>query len=347
MREAASFLSVHRLRWRALQLAFVAMLGVSAMLHDAGVGRAAADEVSIVYNFGPIGKLDKSFNEAAYRGVIMAEKAFGIEITEYEPQNAEEQLAALRTAVASGGLTIAVGWGLQGDVAKIAPDHPESKIAAIDFPLDEPNVQSILFREEEGAYLVGLLAGMVTTTNVVGFVGGRDIPVIHRFRRGYQAGVRQASPAIQVLWKMTGTTHEAFADPVGGMRIAEQMIKEEADVLFAAAGATGLGVYQAAKDFGVLAIGVDSNQNYLFPGTMLTSMLKRVDKAVEIAVEQFVLGRWRPGVQTLGVREGGIDYAVDQFNQVLINDEMQRRLSEVREAIISNRLDVQKSMENY
>src|SRR6185312_11784321 len=223
---------------------------------------------------------------------------------EFEIQNESQREQAMRNLARKGAtIIVAVGFSQAAAVAKVAKEFPKVEFTLIDDVVDLPNVQSVLFKEHEGSFLVGVLAGMASKTGKVGFVGGMDIPLIRKFECGYAQGVKYAKPDAQVFENMTGTTPAAWNDPTKGGELAKSQFDRGADVVYAAAGGTGVGVYQAAKDNGKLAIGVDSNQNHVQPGTMLTSMVKHVDVAV-----YNVLKGWTGGVQVLGLKEGGVDY---------------------------------------
>jgi basic membrane protein A len=206
--------------------------------------------------------------------------------------------------------------------------------------VDLPNVQSIVFKEHEGSFLVGMAAAMASKSGKVGFVGGMDIPLIRKFALGYDEGAKYVNPKIEIFQNMTGTTPAAWNDPTRGGELARGQFDRGADVVYAAAGATGLGVLQAAKDKGRLAIGVDSNQNQLHPGTILTSMVKRVDLAVYEAFKTTKDGTWKPGLRNLGVAEGGVGWALDQHNRSLITPEMERRLTQARADIIAGKIKI-------
>jgi basic membrane protein A and related proteins len=207
-----------------------------------------------------------------------------------------------------------------------------------------PNVQSVLFKEHEGSFLVGVAAAMASKTGKVGFVGGMDIPLIRRFACGYVQGAKFANPAIEVIENMTGTTPAAWNDPARGGELAKGQFDRGVDVVYAAAGGTGLGVYQMAKDSGKLAIGVDSNQNDIQPGTMLTSMVKRVDLAAYNGLMAEKNGTWQAGVTVLGLKEGGVDWAVDQYNKALITPEMKAKVEQAKADIIAGKITVQDYM---
>jgi basic membrane protein A len=198
-----------------------------------------------------------------------------------------------------------------------------------------PNVESVVFKEQEGSFLVGMMAALASKSGKVGFVGGMDIPLIRKFQCGYEQGAKYANPKVELSAAMTGTTPSAWNDPTRGAELAKAQFAKGVDVVFAAAGGTGVGVYQAARDAGKLAIGVDSNQNHLQPGTMLTSMVKRVDVAVYTLAKKTT-----PGVTVLGLKEGGVDYALDQHNQKLVSPEMKQKVDAAKADIIAGRIKV-------
>ena len=218
---------------------------------------------------------------------------------------------------------------------KIAKEFPKLQFALIDMVVQQPNVQSVVFKEQEGSFLVGVMAASASKTGKVGFVGGMDIPLIRKFQCGYEQGAKFANPKAEVFSNMTGTTGAAWADPARGGELAKAQFGKGADVVFAAAGGTGIGVYQAAKDAGKLAIGVDSNQDHLQPGTMLTSMLKRVDVAVYEAAKAY-----KPGVTVLGLKEGGVDYAMDEYNAKLVTADMKKKVDAAKADIVAGKIKV-------
>lgn len=289
---------------------------------------------AVVYDMG--GKFDKSFNEAAYNGIERWKKETGKNYLEFEIANETQREQALRRMAERGANPIiAIGFSQASGVEKIAKEFPKLNFAIIDMVVNQPNVQSVVFKEQEGSFLVGLMATMASKTGKVGFVGGMDIPLIRKFQCGYEQGAKYANPKTEVFANMTGTTGAAWSDPGRGAELAKAQFAKGADVVFAAAGGTGIGVYQAAKDSGKLAIGVDSNQNHLQPGTMLTSMLKRVD----VAVYNVAKGH-KAGVSVLGLKEGGVDVAIDQHNEKMVTPAMRKALDEVRTAIVSGKVKV-------
>ena len=234
---------------------------------------------------------------------------------------------------------VVLGFANASTLEKVAPDYPDTKFAIVDMVVDAPNVKSIVFSEHEGSYLVGVLAAMASKTGTVSFVGGMDVPLIRKFACGYAQGAKAANPDITVIANMTGTTPTAWNDPVKGGELTKAQVSQGSDVVFAAAGGTGVGVLQAAADEGVFSIGVDSNQNYLHPGSVLTSMLKRVDNAVYDVFKAGIDG-FEPGIQVMDVESGGVGYAVDEYNEALITEEMTAAVEEAKAGIISGDIEV-------
>ncbi|MFZ1470968.1 MAG: BMP family ABC transporter substrate-binding protein [Paracoccaceae bacterium] len=311
---------------------FAGATAASALL----AGMAFADP-AIIFDMG--GKFDKSFNEAAYNGAERWAKETGGTYKELEMQDEAQREQALRRLAESGANPVVMTGFAFGDVlAKVAPDFPETKFGIIDMVVDQPNVKSVVFNEHEGSYLVGMMAAMASKTGTVGFVGGMDIPLIRKFGCGYAQGVLAANPDAKVILNMTGSTPEAWNDPVKGAELAKAQKAQGADVIYAAAGATGVGVLQAAADEGILSIGVDSNQNYLHPGQVLTSMTKRVDNAV---YEAFTEGAdLKPGINVMGLANDGVGYAMDDNNAALVTPEMIAAVDAAAEKIKSGEIVV-------
>ncbi len=300
----------------------------------AAASGAARAEPAVVYDMG--GKFDKSFNEAAYRGIEKWKKETGKPYLEFEIANETQREQALRRMAERGASPIiGIGFGQAAAIEKIAKEFPKLQFALIDMVVQQPNVQSVVFKEQEGSFLVGVMAAQASKTGKVGFVGGMDIPLIRKFQCGYEQGAKFTNPKAEVFSNMTGTTGAAWADPARGSELAKAQFGKGADVIFAAAGGTGIGVYQAAKDAGKLAIGVDSNQNHIQPGTMLTSMLKRVDVAVYEAIKNY-----KPGVTVLGLKEGGVDYAMDDNNAKLVSADMKQKVEAAKADIIAGKVKV-------
>ena len=295
----------------------------------------AQTQPAVIFDMG--GKFDKSFNQAAFDGAEAWKKAGASRnYLEFEISNATQREQALRRMAERGANPIvAIGFSQGAAVEKVAKEFPNLRFAIIDFVVNLPNVQSIVFNEHEGSFLVGMMAAMASKTGKVGFVGGMDIPLIRKFQCGFEQGAKYANPKADVSANMTGTTPAAWNDPARGAELTKAQFAKGVDVVFAAAGGTGTGVYQAAKDAGKLAIGVDSNQNHLHPGVMLTSMVKRVDVAVTSAFNGV-----KPGLSTMGLKENGVDAAMDEHNAKLVTAEMKAKVAQARADIISGKLKV-------
>jgi basic membrane protein A and related proteins len=310
-----------------------------ASVFAAGPAFAQDFTPAIIFDMG--GKFDKSFNEAAYNGAERFKEETGIDYLEFEVTNESQRDQALRRmARRDADVVVAVGFSFATPLEQIATEYPDTKFVIIDGVVEQPNVQSVVFKEHEGSFLVGMAAAMASKTGKVGFVGGMDIPLIRNFAHGYQQGVKYVDPDAEVLVNMTGTTPAAWNDPAKGAELAQSQFDRGADVVYAAAGGTGLGVLQAAADSGKLSIGVDSNQNYLHPGSVLTSMLKRVDVAVYNAFKDAQEGDLETGVQNLGLADEGVGYAIDEHNRDLITPEMEAKLEESKQKIISGEIEV-------
>ncbi|QJF52420.1 BMP family lipoprotein [Roseobacter ponti] len=313
-------------------------LGASATL-ALSAGAALADP-ALIFDLG--GKFDKSFNEAAFNGAQRWAEETGGTFLEIELQSEAQREQALRRFAESGANpVITTGFAFADPVNAVAGDYPDTKFVNIDGWLPEvpANVQLIGFQEHQGSYLVGMMAAMASETGTVGFIGGMDIPLIRHFGCGYAQGVKAVNPDATVIANMTGTTPAAWNDPVKGSELTKAQISQGADVVYAAAGGTGVGVLQTAADEDILSIGVDSNQNHLHPGKVLTSMLKRVDVAVYETMKSG--GDVETGGFTvLGLAEDGVGYAMDDNNASLVTDEMKAAVEEAREKIISGDLEV-------
>ncbi len=293
---------------------------------------------AIIYDLG--GKFDKSFNESAFNGAEKFKAESGIAYRDFEIQNDAQREQALRKFAEDGNNPIVMaGFSWAAALEKVSADFPETSFAIIDMVVDKPNVRSVVYKEQEGSYVVGVLAAMASKSKKVGFVGGMDIPLIRRFGCGYVGGAKAAG-ATDVIQNMTGDTPAAWNDPTKGGEIAKSQIDQGADVVYAAAGGTGVGVLQAAADAGKLGIGVDSNQNGLQPGKILTSMVKRVDVAVYNAFTDAKNGKFTAGINDLGLKEGGVDYAMDDNNKDLVTPEMKAAAEKAKADIIAGTVKV-------
>jgi basic membrane protein A and related proteins len=299
---------------------------------------AADIQPALLYDLG--GKFDKSFNEASFNGAEKFKAETGIAYVEFEVSNATQREQALRRFAEDGRNPIAMaGFSWADALEKIAVEFPDTKFAIIDMVVDKPNVRSVVYKEQEGSYLVGVMAAMASKSKKVGFIGGMDIPLIRRFGCGYVGGAKAAG-ATDVIQNMTGDTPAAWNDPTKGGEIAKTQIDQGADVIYAAAGGTGVGVLQAAADAGKLGIGVDSNQNGLQPGKVLTSMVKRVDVAVYNTFMDAKNDKFTGGINDLGLKEGGVDYAMDDNNKALVDDAMKAAVEKAKADIIAGTVKV-------
>lgn len=311
------------------------LLGAAATL--ALSSAMAAAEPAIIFDLG--GKFDKSFNEAAFNGATKWAEETGGTFKELEMQSEAQREQALRRLAESGANPVVMTGFAFGDVLNtVAPDFPDTKFAIIDMVVEQPNVKSVIFTEHEGSYLVGMMAAMASKTGTVGFIGGMDIPLIRKFGCGYAEGAKAVNPDAKIVLNMTGTTPAAWNDPVKGAELAKAQKGQGADVIYAAAGGTGVGVLQAAADEGILSIGVDSNQNHLHPGSVLTSMIKRVDVAVYNAFKEGP--EMTTGLNVLDLAADGVGYALDEHNASLVTDEMKAKVEEAAAKIKSGEIKV-------
>ncbi|MDO5620453.1 MAG: BMP family ABC transporter substrate-binding protein [Paracoccus sp. (in: a-proteobacteria)] len=311
------------------------ILGGAAALAISAV--AAAAEPAVIFDLG--GKFDKSFNEAAYTGAERWKTETGGTYKELEMRSEAQREQALRRLAESGANPIVMTGFAFGEVLnKIAPDYPDTRFVIIDTVVDQPSVESVVFNEGDGSYLAGIMAAMASKTDTVGFIGGMDIPLIRKFQCGYAQGFKATKPEGKIVVNFTGTTPAAWNDPVKGGELARAQKAQGADVIFAAAGGTGIGVLQAAADEGILSIGVDSNQNHLHPGKVLTSMVKRVDNAV---FDIFSAGEERtPGIRVMGLADDGVIVAIDENNAPLVTPEMQAAVDEASAKIKAGEIKV-------
>ena len=316
------------------------LLAAAAVALAATTVQGADFKPAVVYDMG--GKFDKSFNEGVYNGVKRFTEETGIEVMEFEVTNEAQRQRAMERLVQRGATALlGVGFAQADAIAAVAEANPDARFGIIDvFWLDQPNVRQYSFKEHEGSYLVGVAAAMKSETGTVGFVGGMDIPLIRKFACGYVQGVKGTRPDVKVLQNMTGTTPAAWNDPVKGGELAQSQIDRGADVVYHAAGGTGIGVIRTTADAGKLAIGVDANQNYLAPGNMLTSMVKRVDVAAYQYFMDTHKGMFSAGVVQLGLAEDGVDWAVDEHNESLVAGEIEAAVAAAKKAIISGEISV-------
>jgi basic membrane protein A len=318
--------------------------------------------VGIVFDIG--GKDDRSFNAAAWAGARCAETgnwpdgtscgkpALGILLRDIEPGNPTSIEPAMRAFAERGyDLIIGVGFAQTPIIELVAKDYPNIRFAIVDGVSNLPNVASLVFKEHEGSYLVGMLAAKTTKTGTIGFIGGMDIGLIHRFKEGYEEGARAVNPNIRVIPNYVGVTDAAWNNPGKGKEIALAQISKGADVIFTAAGNSGLGAFDAVEQQGKqngrathFVIGVDANQNMVKPGFVLTSMVKRVDNAVYEIVKDVVNGQFKAGFHVYGLDKDGVAYAMDDNNKNLISEEALKQAEEARQRIISGEIKVTDAM---
>ncbi len=311
------------------------LIGATTAALMATTAMAADFKPAVIFDMG--GKFDKSFNEGVWNGVKKFIDETGTEVMEFEVTNEAQREQAMRRMVRRGAtVVLGVGFAQADAINAVAGDNPDVDFAIIDVSwLDQPNLRQYAFKEHEGSYLVGVAAAMASESNTVGFVGGMDIPLIRKFACGYVQGVKETNPDATVIEVMTGTTPAAWNDPTKGAELAQSQMDRGADVIYHAAGGTGLGVIRAVADKGKLAIGVDSNQNGIAPGSVLTSMLKRVDVAAYDTLKSAMEGKFESGVNVLGLAEDGVDWALDDNNKDLVNAEMIAEVKAARAAIIA------------
>ena len=310
------------------------MSAAAALALTAG---ATVADPALVFDLG--GKFDKSFNEAAYNGAERWAKETGGKYREIEMQSeAQREQALRRLAEAGSNPVVMTGFAFGNVLGEVAPDYPDTSFVIIDMVVDQPNVRSVVFNEHEGSYLVGMMAGLASKSGTVGFIGGMDIPLIRKFACGYAQGVKAVNADATVIQNMTGTTPAAWNDPVKGSELTKAQIAQGADVVYAAAGGTGVGVLQTAADENILSVGVDSNQNYLHPGKVLTSMMKRVDNAV---FEAFSDGAGlETGFRVMGLSNDGVGYALDEHNAQLVSDDMKAAVDAASAKIVAGEIAV-------
>jgi len=296
-------------------------------------------KVGLVLDRG--GKDDKSFNSSAYEGATLAKTKLGVSLKYVEAPDDNAFEPMLRAfALRNFDLIIGVGFAQKEAMQKVAAQFPKSHFAIVDSQVEAPNVRSLMFQEHEGAYLIGAIAALTSKTGKIGFVGGMDIPLIRRFELGYEAGAKKINPHIDVVANYVGVTSEAWNNPPKGKELALSQYEGGVDIIFAAAGASGLGVFDAAEDKQKFAIGVDSNQDWTKPGLILTSMLKRVDEAVYATIEEAKAGKFTGGVKWFGLANKGVDYSFDQYNAKILTAAVRQRADELKAEIIAGKIVV-------
>ncbi|MFZ6641642.1 BMP family lipoprotein [Undibacterium sp. TC4M20W] len=316
-------------------------LSLATLMAVGGAASAYAADLkfAVIYDAG--GKFDKSFNQSASEGAERFKKETKIPYLEVQVASDTQTEQVLRNLARKNvDLIAAIGFGQAQAVQNIAKEFPKTKFVLIDGIATGDNVSSVLFKEQEGSYLVGVAAAIASKSKKVGFVGGMDIPLIRNFACGYAQGAKATEPKIDVVQNMVGTTTAAWNDPAKGGELARAQFERGVDVIFAAAGGSGMGTLQAVKEKGKLGIGVDSNQNYMHPGSMLTSMVKRVDQAIYDSFMQLKNGNWKNGTQFKGLKEGGVDWALDKDNRSVVSADMEKRVNAAKQDIINGKVKV-------
>jgi basic membrane protein A and related proteins len=321
------------------------LIGVGAVTMRSGESEARSGlRVGLVFDVG--GKNDKSFNEAAWRGLEKAHAELGVAVQFIEPTEGADRETALRMLASRGlDLVIGVGFIFSRDLERLAAQFPSVKFAGVDYAPSNgvgtiANLAGLRFREQEGSFLVGAMAGMLTKTKTVGFVGGMKIPLIKRFEAGYTAGVHHACPDCRVLVHYAGTDPKAFADPPLGAELASAQYDQGADIIFHAAGKTGDGVFAAAQQRGMRAIGVDSDQFDAAPCCIVTSMIKRVDVAVIDIIKDTKAGKFTGGIHELGLAENGVGFVSDSRNRDLLPADVVARVRKIGDDIVAGKIQV-------
>jgi basic membrane protein A len=332
----------------ALLVAHVALLFVQAG-EPVRPPSSNSTDVGIVFDLG--GRGDKSFNDGAYLGGERARKDLAAEVRFIEPGDGSDREAGLRLLAAEGmDLVVGVGFIFSDDLTQLAREYPNTNFAGVDYSIGvdsagnpippPPNLAALKFREEEGSFLVGALAALVSKTKKLGFVGGMNFPLIHKFEAGYRAGIRHVCPGCTITSQYAGVTPEAFRNPGRGKELGLSQYQQGVDIIYHASGSTGLGVFEAARQTGKLAIGVDADQYLEAPGYILTSMVKGVDVAVFQATQWTKENVFRGGIYQLGLKEGGVGYVYDDNNRALIPPAVRERVEQLRQEIITGRIKV-------
>jgi len=308
-----------------------------SMLSATSAAQSAESRPAILYDMG--GKFDKSFNENAFNGMDRFRKETGVKVAEFEINREAEREQALRTFARQGASPIVVvGFAWSLPLKKVAAQYPDEKFVIVDSTVDEPNVRSIQFAYHEAAFVVGALAGLKSKTGTVGFIGGMDIPIIRSFECGYASGARYTAPQIKIIENMTGATPAAWTDPARARELALSQFDQGADIIFGAAGASTMGVLQAAADAKKLAIGVGTNQNGLHPGSILASATAYIDTAVYQSLKDAESGDWKGGTKVLGIKDKGVGWSLDDNNRPLLNTDDIARVKQVEADISAGKI---------
>ena len=300
---------------------------------------AHAEPLKIALMLDKGGRDDKSFNASAFAGAEKAKKDLGVEVKTVEVMDDAAVESMLRSfAQKNFDLVIAIGFSMKDGMQKVAKQFPQGKFVLVDADANLPNVRSVLFEEHQGSFLVGAAAALESKTGKIGFLGGMDVPLIRRFQLGYEAGAKYVNPKIVLFTNYVGVTSDAWNNPAKAKELSFALFGKGADIIFGAAGASNYGMFDAAKDKKALAIGVDSNQNWVKPGFVLTSMMKRVDVAVFDTIKDLQSGKFSGGVKRFGLADKGVDYAFDSYNEKLLKPEVRKKLEEIRILLLSGKV---------
>ncbi len=339
----SNLLAIRLSGFAAVCLSVLTVTGCATRDFTAEARDSQKTKVGIVFDIG--GKDDRSFNAAAYQGMLRAKKELPIVYRDVEPGDPTSIEPALRAFAQYGyNLTTGVGFAQGPILEQVAKDYPQLHFVIIDSVIEAPNVASLLFKEHEGSFLVGMIAAATSKTGKLGFIGGMDIPLIHKFATGYAEGAKYVNPNIQVSENYVGITDAAWNNPGKGRELANSQFEQGTDVIFAAAGNSGLGVFDAAESYKRFAIGVDANQNWVKPGFILTSMIKRIDNAVYSVVKEETKGQFKGGVRVFGLDNDGVGYALDEYNKALIPPAVLEKVEQAKRDIIAGKIKVTDAM---
>lgn len=320
-------------------------LGITLAVFSIGQGplcrTVLAKEIRVALVLDKGGKDDKSFNTAAFQGAMKAKDDLKVFVKYVEATDDNSFETLLRAfAQKDFDIILAIGVTQRAAVQKVAPQFPHKHFALVDAEVGAPNVRSLLFEEHQGSYIVGAAAALASKSGRIGFIGGMDIPLIRRFQLGYEAGAKKINPAIKVTSNYIGITGDAWNNPAKAKELAVTQYDKGADVIFGVAGASNGGLFDAVEEKGKLAIGVDSNQNWIKPGRVLTSMLKRVDLAVYSTIQEATAGKFSPGIHRFGLSDKGVDYSLDSHNEKVLTAEMRKKLDELKAQIVAGKIQV-------
>ncbi len=294
--------------------------------------------IGIVMPVGGSG--DLSFEWTATEGLARINQEIeGVDVLTREPMKVDVLKNYYEDLISQGvKLVIGIGFFQEEALKEVAKEHPDISFAIIDASVDMPNVTSVIFREDEGSFLVGCTAAMVTKTEKIGFIGGMKNDIIEKFKKGYEEGAKYIKPDVTIEIKYIGDTEEAFSSPDLGKKIARDMYDNNIDVIFAAAGGSGLGVIETARIKNKYCIGVDADQDYIAPGNVITSMMKRVDNALFVIVRDYMDNKFKAGTMVMGLKENGVSLTEFKYSQDLLTKEDFEKLDAIKQDIIDGKI---------